>query len=217
MKTAFAIWRNRIAPVFDVSRQIHIIDEEPGQAPRQTLAVFDHDEPVHRALRLAELGIRVLVCGAISRPLQELIAAYGIRVVPFVAGDLDTIIEAWRSGGFNYKTFAMPGCVGRRGHRTGRRTELQGEENTMNTKGRGTMGPGAGQRQGRGGRRSGGSRSGGMGRGASGRQGGMGRGTAAAQTGSCVCPQCGHKQAHKRGAPCIEQTCSECGAIMTRG
>jgi len=30
----------------------------------------------------------------------------------------------------------------------------------------------------------------------------------------CVCPDCGHRVKHDRGAPCIEVTCSECGATM---
>lgn len=34
--------------------------------------------------------------------------------------------------------------------------------------------------------------------------------------GECVCPECGHTQAHTTGEPCNEQTCSQCGATMTR-
>jgi len=34
--------------------------------------------------------------------------------------------------------------------------------------------------------------------------------------GDCVCPKCGSKATHKRGIPCYEQKCSECGSPMTR-
>ena len=48
---------------------------------------------------------------------------------------------------------------------------------------------------------------------------GMGRGggpLAAGPGGSCVCPECGHKETHEVGTPCMEKSCSECGAKMTR-
>lgn len=32
--------------------------------------------------------------------------------------------------------------------------------------------------------------------------------------GKCTCPECGHKESHKRGIPCTTQTCPKCGAKM---
>ena len=62
-----------------------------------------------------------------------------------------------------------------------------------------------------------GSKGGGAGRGGGrgegrGRMGGTGRGVG----GECVCPSCGKKTPHKRGAPCNELRCPECGTAMTR-
>lgn len=31
----------------------------------------------------------------------------------------------------------------------------------------------------------------------------------------CYCPECGNKEPHKRGVPCIEKECPECGSEMT--
>ena len=33
-------------------------------------------------------------------------------------------------------------------------------------------------------------------------------------TGTCICPACGHEQAHKRGTPCTDTECAECGEMM---
>ncbi len=30
----------------------------------------------------------------------------------------------------------------------------------------------------------------------------------------CICPNCGHEEMHKRGTPCTEKECSECGTKM---
>jgi len=34
--------------------------------------------------------------------------------------------------------------------------------------------------------------------------------------GDCVCPECGHRQPHKRGVPCLRQECPKCGHTMAR-
>jgi hypothetical protein len=38
----------------------------------------------------------------------------------------------------------------------------------------------------------------------------------AGPSGECVCPKCGRKVAHQRGAPCYDIKCPKCGAKMTR-
>lgn len=45
---------------------------------------------------------------------QALIAAYGIRIVPFVSGNLRRVIDTWIAGTLHDGTFAMPGCGRRR-------------------------------------------------------------------------------------------------------
>ena len=81
MKEAFAAWENRIAPVFDVVQQIHLVEAEAGQVMSETQELLAEDLPVQKALRLAELGVGTLVCGAISRALHEMAAANGIRII----------------------------------------------------------------------------------------------------------------------------------------
>lgn len=113
MKVAFAIWNNRIAPVFDVARQLHIIEVESGKIIRETEELLPEELPVQRALRLTELGVQTLVCGAISRPMHAMVVSYGILVIPFVAGNLNNVKHAWLHGTIGNNDFAMPGCWGK--------------------------------------------------------------------------------------------------------
>ncbi|MEW6520871.1 MAG: NifB/NifX family molybdenum-iron cluster-binding protein [Thermodesulfobacteriota bacterium] len=109
-KTAFAYWDNRIAPVFDCARQICLVEADASGISKETQEMPPDDQPVQKALRLTELAVDTLVCGAISRSLHETISACGIRVVPFVAGEVEEIIQAWRSGNLQGDAYAMPGC-----------------------------------------------------------------------------------------------------------
>lgn len=64
---------------------------------------------------------------------------------------------------------------------------------------------------------------GGQGRRGTGRGSGRGRGRQAGggdgrigPGGFCVCPQCGHKEVHLRGVPCMQVRCPQCGHTMLR-
>jgi len=48
--------------------------------------------------------------------------------------------------------------------------------------------------------------------------GGRGRmgGFAGGPSGNCVCPKCGHKEAHQTGVPCYQKKCPKCESPMTR-
>jgi len=110
MKAAFAVWEQRIAPVFDVTRQLHVVDVQGGRVVSEEAIALPEGAPGQRALRLAELGVDVLVCGAVSRSMLALVTAYGVRVQGFVAGDLSEVLQAWLSGRLSSPAFAMPGC-----------------------------------------------------------------------------------------------------------
>jgi predicted Fe-Mo cluster-binding NifX family protein len=200
VKAAFAYRENRIAPVFDIARQILLVEVASARVVSESRELLPPDLPVEKALRLAELGVDTLVCGAISRPLREIVLAYGIRVVPFVAGDLREVIQAWRGRTLQGNAFAMPGCCGR-GHGRLRRTIQTGKEDVrMFGKRRGGTEPGSGQGRGGAGRR--------LGR--------MGGPEAAGPQGTCFCLQCGHREPHEPGNPCNHKICPKCGGRMGR-
>lgn len=113
MKAAFSTWDNRIASVFDASNSIRLVEVESGKIVHSEQDTLPDDLPVQKALRLVELNADVLFCGAISRTMHDLIVSYGIRVIPFVAGALDEIVDALAAGRSDWTSYAMPGCMGR--------------------------------------------------------------------------------------------------------
>jgi predicted Fe-Mo cluster-binding NifX family protein len=117
MRAAFSVWGERIAPVFDVAQQVYVVDANSGSSLCETREAVPGSLPASKVTRLAELSVDTLVCGAISSSLLEMVAAYGIEVMPFVAGDLRLVIDAWAKGELEGARFAMPGCCGNRRHR----------------------------------------------------------------------------------------------------
>jgi len=119
MKVAFAVWDTKISPVFDVTRQVVLVDADAGKILGETRETLQGEMPSQKAVRLSELRVNTLVCGAISRSAQAMVEVFGIRVIPFVTGELREVIQAWLSDSLEDDQFAMPGCCGRR-HRGGR-------------------------------------------------------------------------------------------------
>lgn len=118
-RIAISLWNKRIAPVFDVARHLWIIEADEGAIVAQSERRFATDDTHERVLRLATLQVEHLICGAITRSSCDALTERGIKVISFVAGGLEQVIQAWLSDSIKDGHLAMPGC--RRGNRRGAR------------------------------------------------------------------------------------------------
>ena len=127
MKAAFAVWNSRIAPVFDVSRQVIIVEITQGREVARNRFMFESDDARYKAYRLRSWGVQTLVCGAISHHYAATLAADAVKTVAFIAGEIDEIIAAFLAGNLDKPDYRMPGCrrccrkTGRAGSAGGRR------------------------------------------------------------------------------------------------
>ena len=117
MKAAFTTWRDRIAPVFDVAREVVLVEADSNTQVTSSLMSLPEGAVEAKVKRLCEQGVNILVCGAMSRCAHALVCAEKIEVFSFVAGDTDSVIQAWLEGCLEQKAFAMPGCAHRQQHR----------------------------------------------------------------------------------------------------
>lgn len=148
------VWGERVSPVLDVSSRALLLTVQDGQAGERT----ELDLPEGGGAKLAALssrGVQTLLCGAVSRSVAEQAAACGLRLVPFLAGEVELVVAAYLAGELPNPALSMPGCHGRqhgpRGRRCRRGQPAGGEENDMpKNDGTGPRGEGSGTGRGKG-------------------------------------------------------------------
>jgi predicted Fe-Mo cluster-binding NifX family protein len=119
MRLAIPVWNGRVSPVFDTAAQVLVVDVEQASERSRREAALTESLPTWRVRRLVDLGVEVLICGAVSRPLAALLAGAGIRIVPWTAGPVEDVLRAYLGGELPHPQWMMPGCAcrprGRRG------------------------------------------------------------------------------------------------------
>jgi predicted Fe-Mo cluster-binding NifX family protein len=111
MRIAIPVWNGRLSPVFDVATRILLVEVIGGEAS------FTDELPVQRAdlaAVVAELGVAVVLCGAISRSQEERLLVSGVEVVAEIRGSVMEVIRGYLEGGLGQLRFAMPGSHSRR-------------------------------------------------------------------------------------------------------
>lgn len=130
MKIALSIWKDCISTVFDAADQLLILEPEGITGYKRTLIKLSSTHVAERANEMKDKQIDVLICGAISRPFENLLMALGIQVHSFVRGPVEEVICAYQNGNLQQAVFALPGCCrhlrlhGRMRHRNRRKDPL---------------------------------------------------------------------------------------------
>lgn len=114
VRVAIPVHNGRVSPVFDVARKLVVAEISDGAVGKRTEVDIDELYPPGRLSKLGELKIEVLLCGAISRHMALMLSSSGLRVIPFLSGTIDEVLDAYAGGGLDGSRFAMPGCRRRR-------------------------------------------------------------------------------------------------------
>ena len=110
MRIALPIWDQRISPVFDVAGALLIADIEGHVVKGQIKQTLCQTDPHARAKAVKNMGINILICGAISQVLEQLLQANGIEVISRKCGNVPEIINAYLSEQIDDPCFTLPGC-----------------------------------------------------------------------------------------------------------
>lgn len=103
-----------VSPVFDVARHFLVVSIGDGQGQIRQEATLETTDPFLRAQKIKDLGVDVVVCGAISQAYEMALSAKGIKVISFVCGSLEEVLSAFVNRGLRDARFRMPGFCGPR-------------------------------------------------------------------------------------------------------
>ncbi len=119
---AIPVFQERISPLLDVAKKFAIYEIEDGKI-KQKLVIDIHAECEHfRVDKLKELGVSVIIGGAVSDFVSRLINERGISLISWVNGAVDDVICLYIKNELHVSPIGNPGCGdGRRRGRCGRK------------------------------------------------------------------------------------------------
>jgi predicted Fe-Mo cluster-binding NifX family protein len=109
MKIAIPIWNGYVSSAFDFSHTLLLVELEDGREAKRSEIASPAYSISEKANQLKTLGADVLICGAISRPLATLVRASGIKVLPYVVGQVDEILHAYLTSRLVQPQYILPG------------------------------------------------------------------------------------------------------------
>lgn len=110
MRIAVPIWEDKVSPVLDTAAKLLILETLDQRKVSRTEAFLNEQEISKRCFHIQKLGIDILICGAVSRPFSEILAAAGVNVIPGISGAVEEIVAAYFDGTLNQAKYLMPGC-----------------------------------------------------------------------------------------------------------
>jgi predicted Fe-Mo cluster-binding NifX family protein len=119
-RIAIPTWNGRISPVFDTALRLLLVDVgERGEHSRFEIGIGEPFLP-GKTMRLTELRVDTLICGAISGQFAQMITSAGIELIPWISGPVEDVLKAFLRGDLFDMQFLMPGRPDYWGRDTGR-------------------------------------------------------------------------------------------------
>ena len=109
MKVAVTVWENTVSTVCDFSSRLLVFNVMGDEVKNRSFMPFETRILPERVNQLEALGVEVLLCGAISRPLERMIRASGVKVIPCLRGSIEEVIGAYLDGSLSDARFILPG------------------------------------------------------------------------------------------------------------
>jgi hypothetical protein len=104
------IWEGRISPVLDVAGRFLVVQILDGREMSRREILVAETNPTLLVKGIKEMGVGILLCGALSELVAFLLAKNGVRVWPHLCGEAEAVLRAFLADTLGQVEFRMPGC-----------------------------------------------------------------------------------------------------------
>jgi predicted Fe-Mo cluster-binding NifX family protein len=110
---AVPVYQERVSPLLDVAKKFAMYEIEDGEIKQKIIADIHPEDETQRIDKLKEIGVSVIIGGAVSSFVSELIRGKGIRLISWISGSVDNVIDLYIKGEVKSFPDKVSGC-GRR-------------------------------------------------------------------------------------------------------
>lgn len=114
MIIGMTVWGNRVSPVFDSSNKLLVATTCQAVVIKRSILEFEPGNEKAMIKMLARLRVEILICGAITDDQTQVLVKQGIRVIPFMTGQVGDILDTCIRNPEQLNRHLMPGAKGYR-------------------------------------------------------------------------------------------------------
>ena len=103
------VWNKRVSNVFDFANMLMLLEVDNGVESRRLNVSLENQSLRQRVRKLKSFETDILICGAISRELADMVTSSGIQLLPYVTGYVDDVLQAYLTGQLAQPRFIMAG------------------------------------------------------------------------------------------------------------
>jgi predicted Fe-Mo cluster-binding NifX family protein len=109
MRIAIPVWQEKVSPVLDTALTLRVVDRKGKVCTSCFDTRLDEHEIYKRCVRIDRMNIDVVICGAVSRAMLEMLKASGIQIIYGISGPYEEVLDAYFEGSLFCPKFMMPG------------------------------------------------------------------------------------------------------------
>ncbi len=98
MLVGIPIFQDRIAPRLDCASQMLLLQIENGQVQTKRYVNLVWQNPLLTVNQIREMGVELIICGAVPCFLARMFMYHGIRLIPWVRGEWQEVLGAFLEG-----------------------------------------------------------------------------------------------------------------------
>ncbi|HDP80932.1 MAG TPA: hypothetical protein ENN21_08840 [Spirochaetes bacterium] len=95
---AMPVYQDRISPLMDVSDRFAIFDVDEDVVRQKLVIKIQAASESERLEKLREMGITTIIGGAVSEQMARVAVDKGLRLISWINGPVDEIVELYLNG-----------------------------------------------------------------------------------------------------------------------